>query len=665
MRNIFILIFLFTQFTHIWADEGFWYPLLNGHLYMNMKQLGCKLLPGDICNNGKSISNAVVQFNGGCTGSIISNEGLLITNYHCCKSEILACVPGYKNLDSFTGFWAENRNSEIPIPNLRVKQLIEVKYVSKDSIEYYKDINSSYECDVSLTYTDDKYIMYIYQIFTDIRMVAVPPSCLGRLGGELANWEWPRYSADFAMFRIYSNKQNQPSEYSENNVPYTSGAFIPVSTSGYSEGDFSLILGYPGGGSPCETADFINLMTQKSYPLRAKFYLAKIENIRKSIELNPLVEKRHESLLKGLLNREKRWTLMLDEMNRCYGVEERKKWELGLFDLAQSDSMRTALKELQDRLSEKYEQMEAYSDAYDFYREGFKFISMFTICNQVNDLYKDEGDFETIWNSPTSDKKIKLFYENFNSKIDSELFIQIMNLYKMQINPRKQMPCFIEHKQDIEQWGEYLYTHSVFSSYDKLKDADIQDVVQDPLTVFMKGLNGFYNENVWPYLLSVSDEINTLKRDYRKLVSKMSSTDVWPEVDGNLRLSYGKVVGEDGNHIFQTTLGNLGEASNSDFVLQIPDEMDGANNDKLPLCFLTDTQTSSGSSGSPVLNGDGKLIGVNFDRNHGGTVSDLYYNKLSFRNISVDIRYILFVLQVYGKSNWLLEEMGIKFSSGE
>lgn len=274
MKRFLIVSLIFIQFVSLKADEGLWYPLLNSGLYAKMKEMGLELTLNDIGNNGKGISNAVIQFNNGCTGVIVSKEGLFITNFHCCKTGMLSCVSGYKNMNSFTGFWASSKSNEIPMPNLSIRQLTEVKYIPKDSIDYFRNKNCSFDCVINQTYTDDKYIMYVYQTFTDIRLVAAPSAGLGRLGGDSANWAWPRYSADFAMFRIYSNAQNQPAEYSKENVPYTPESFIPVSTNGYSEGDLSLVLGYPGSGSPCELSDFLSLMSQKSYPLRSEFYFS-------------------------------------------------------------------------------------------------------------------------------------------------------------------------------------------------------------------------------------------------------------------------------------------------------------------------------------------------------------------------------------------------------
>lgn len=505
MKRFLIVSLIFIQFVSLKADEGLWYPLLNSGLYAKMKEMGLELTLNDIGNNGKGISNAVIQFNNGCTGVIVSKEGLFITNFHCCKTGMLSCVSGYKNMNSFTGFWASSKSNEIPMPNLSIRQLTEVKYIPKDSIDYFRNKNCSFDCVINQTYTDDKYIMYVYQTFTDIRLVAAPSAGLGRLGGDSANWAWPRYSADFAMFRIYSNAQNQPAEYSKENVPHTPESFIPVSTNGYSEGDLSLVLGYPGSGSPCELSDFLSLMSQKSYPLRSEFYLAKIESLRKMITLNPALEKVQGNSLKGLLNREKMWALMLGEMNCSQVIAARRDWELRLLKLAHTDSLQNELKKIQSTLSKKYEQMGEYSDAYDFHREGFDFISMFSICNQVTELCKNENGLKTVSSIPGMTEKMKLFYENFDSRIDKELFVKIMNLYDSVICHSKQIPYILKYSRNIGQWGEYLYTHSVFSSYDMLKQVTVQNVMQDSLTVLIKEVENYYNDNIWPNLTKVSN----------------------------------------------------------------------------------------------------------------------------------------------------------------
>jgi hypothetical protein len=688
-KHLIFISFICLLFSPIKADEGFWLPQLDSIKYAELKSMGLKLDGEDIYDDtGQSgLSNAVISFNGACSGAIVSPEGLLLTNFHCCSDEIMKHIFKSEEDKSRDTFLAQSKDKEVYIPNLYIKTLLYIKDVTNDIIgqnnesdgqiidkkikEYIQNIgneNSSYEYVIKPILEGNKYILYAYQKFTDIRAVFIPPLSIGRFGGDSLNWEWPRYNSDFAIFRIYVDSNNRTANYSIDNIPYVPSKFIPISSDGFSENDLAIVLGYPASGNPFETSDFVSLMIGQSYPLRSHLYLMRINMANAMIKNNSSLESSYKSLINGLSNKKKMWDLMISEIG-INGVEKIKAKEQSILQKIKSDSIRVETAKIQNQLNNTYDQMRIYSNAYDVYRDGLKNINVLSICTQINSLLKQSnGSLEPIAFLKALDK-ISLFYKNFDQSVDQNYFIEIMKLYRDVVSKDLQINSLLNNESNISSWAEWLYANSIFANSDnliyKLKNTP-ETIANDPIVLLVNEIEETYNNKVWPFLPQLSEKSKILKKEYLK---NILYTD--PEAsfsingDGNIRLSFGKIKGywDKGKYLnYQTYLGELlaeyKKSSHRDTTIAQIENIDiGLEKSSLPACFITSSQTSSGNSGSPVVNEKGELIGLNFDRNRNGTISDLYYDESTFRNIVVDIRYILFILEKIADAKQLTDEL--------
>jgi Peptidase S46. len=674
------------------AEEGFWLPQMDSTLYRRLKGMGIELEKGDIYNDKgiPSLSNAIISFNGGCSGVITSPQGLLFTNFHCCSYEIMQCLSKYQNKTEENGFYASSQSKEIHIPNLYVKILIGIKDVS-DSIfnitKAKKDVsteqsitqiiqnrqtrNSTCEYIIKPSFSENKYILYTYQIFSDIRAVFIPPSHIARFGGDTTNWQWPRYSADFALFRIYSNSQNEPAAYSSDNIPYSPSVFIPVTLSGFLENDLSLVMGYPGSGSPLEMSGFLSLMIKDSYPLRSLIYSKKINMIENIIKKDAVFHNPNVSLLQGLKNKKKMWDLLISESNAYSIVSQRQVQEQLILNKIKSDSIKKRIANFQNELNGNYNKMRLYSNAYDIYREGLSSIGILSIGRLVSSILKHLPQDSTTLNSSVTLQKIKSAYAYFDKDIDKCFFIQIMDLYKNVVDSNFQTKSLSNHRTGISQWADTIYSALTFSSLDGLINEIKKDPLKmskNPVVLLADEIEGTYANKVWPFLPMLSETTKALRARYlESLTKECPDVSFWPEGDGNIRLSFGRIRNYWNNGKWQGY-----KTIWSDFLSQpkevidstvIPNKGDSGlysiyeKGNNPSMCFVTTSQTSSGSSGSPILNRKGELIGLNFDRNQSGTVSDLFYNESTFRNIAVDIRYIMFIIRKYTKTDSLITEL--------
>lgn len=690
MKKYFIYIsFICLSFSLIKADEGFWLPQLDSLKYTELKRMGLQLNREDIYNDiGQSgLSNAVISFNGACSGVVVSQEGLLLTNFHCCSDRIMEYIYKSKEEQNKDFFLAPSKDREIYIPNLYIKTLVYIKDITdgilghdnkndsqtidikiKEYIQNIKHENSSYEYVIKPILEGNKYILYAYQKFTDIRAVFIPPPSIGRFGGDSLNWEWPRYSSDFAIFRIYADSNNMAANYSTNNVPYIPSKFIPISSDGFSENDLAMVLGYPSSGNPFETSEFVSLMVEQSYPLRSHLYLMRINMMDAMIKNNPSMENSYESLINSLSNKKKMWDLMMSEME-IDGIEKVRVKEQTILQNIKSDSLRIETAKIQNQLNLTYHQMRIYSDAYDIYRDGLKNINILSICTQINSLLKQSnGSLEPIIPLKVLDD-ISLFYKNFDRSVDQGFFIDIMKLYRDVVVKDLQINSLVNNESNISNWAEWLYTNSFLSDSDslisKLKNTP-ETILNDPVMLLMNEIEESYNNKVWSFLPRLSDESKNLKKEYLKnILETDSGTSLSINGDGNIRLSFGKIKGywDKGKYInYQTYLDELiteyKKTSHWDTTItQIENINVGLEKNSFPICFITSSQTSSGNSGSPVVNKTGELIGLNFDRNKSGTISDLYYDESTFRNIVVDSRYILFIVKEIVDAKELADEL--------
>ncbi len=720
MKNKLLITFLLLSTflaPSLIADEGMWIPMLIEKYNIKlMQEKGFKLSAEDIYSVNKAcMKDAVVLFGGGCTGEVISADGLLITNHHCGYSQIQK----HSTLDHdylTNGFWAMSREEELPNPGLSVTFLKRMEDVTgkvmvgitdgMDDKKHDEVLNSNieaiirdaitgtvYSAFVRPFYMGKQYFLFVNESFRDIRLVGAPPSSIGKFGGETDNWIWPRHTGDFSLFRIYADQSNKPADYSKTNVPYKAPYHFPISLRGAKEGDFTMVFGYPGSTAeyvPSYHVDMVkNYLNPKMIDIRTK----KIAIMEDAMNTDPLIRIQYSAKKAGIANSWKKWigeNLGLEKMKT---IEQKEQFEKSLTNWINSDNDRT-LKygNLLPQYKELYTGLREYSFVNSYTNEVF-FISSAEVIGfsrnifMLAELVRNKGDLNQI-----KDLKLKLlesgknFFKNFNQPTDKKLFVAAMELYGENLPIKWQVPEYQKLKNSCK--GNFssivdkLYKQSPFSEESKFtafvtgfNSHSLSKLDKDPIFQMAIKVTDFLVENVKPELNRLNDAIQKLNKDYMTAQMEFGKDRVfYPDANLTLRLTYGSVKGyfsKDAVYFtYYTTLKGIIEKDNPGiYDYDVPAKLKDlyntkdygryAQNGEVHVCFIADNHTTGGNSGSPVLNAEGQLIGVNFDRAWEGVASDLSFNPEQSRNISLDIRYALFIIDKFAGAGYLLNEMTI------
>jgi hypothetical protein len=720
MKNILLISCLLftTLFTpSLLADEGMWIPMLIEKYNIKlMQEKGFKLSAEDIYSVNKAcMKDAVVLFGGGCTGEIISADGLLITNHHCGYSQIQK----HSSLDHdylTNGFWAMSREEELPNPGLTVTFLKRMEDVSAkvlngitdsmDDVQSEKQVNSNiaeivkaatdgtgYSASVKPFYMGKQYFLFVNESFRDIRLVGAPPSSIGKFGGETDNWIWPRHTGDFSLFRIYADKDNKPSDYTKTNVPYKPLYHFPISLKGIKEGDFTMVFGYPGSTSeyvPSYHVDMVkNYINPKMIAIRTK----KIEIMENAMNTDPLIRIQYSAKKSGIANGWKKWIGESQGLEKMNTIGKKEEFEAKLTQWINSEeSRKTHYGNLLPEYKNLYTGLREYSFVNSYTNEVFfntsaEVIGFSRSLTSLAELVKNKGD-----ESQIRDLKLKIiesgktFFHNFNQQTDKKIFVAVMSLYGDNMDIKWQVPEYVELRKqckgDFSGLADKIYKKSSFTDEARFtsfvtgfKASDIAKLEKDPFYRFGTKVTDFLSEKVKPELLRLNSEIQKLNRDYMTAQMEFDKDRLfYPDANLTLRLTYGKVKGyfsKDAVYFtYYTTLKGIMEKDNPDiYDYAVPAKLKELYKTKdygrytqdgeVPVCFIADNHTSGGNSGSPVINAQGQLIGVNFDRAWEGVASDLSYSPEQSRNISLDIRYALFIIDKFAGAGYLLKEMTI------
>ena len=699
------------------ADEGMWIPLLIEKYNIKlMQEKGFKLSAEDIYSVNKAcMKDAVVQFGGGCTGEVISSEGLLITNHHCGYGQILR----HSSLDHdylTNGFWAMSGSEELANPGLTVTFLKRMEDVTSQVLEGVNDSMSNDERDnqvriningiikeaeagtgysafVRPFYMGNQYFLFINETFRDIRLVGAPPSAIGKFGGETDNWIWPRHTGDFSLFRIYADKNNKPAEYSKENVPYKPAYHFPVSLKGVKEGDFTMVFGFPGSTSEYVPSYHIEMIRNYLNPKLIAIRTKKIDIMEEAINSDPLIRIQYSAKKAGIANSWKRWIGEDQGLDRMGTIERKREFEKKLTDWIGSDSHRQALYgNLLPEYKKLYSQLEEYNLVNSYTSEVFFYIGAEAVGFARNlislaELIKNKGETEKI-----EAMKINLiqtgnrFFNNYNQSIDKKLFAAVMTMYGEELDTEWQAPEYLRLKKickgDFKSLADKLYATSVFTDHSRfdsfvkgLNYAGVSKLNKEPFYLLVTDVTDFLSSNIGPELARINKEMQKLNRSYMTAQMEFEKEKVfYPDANSTLRVSYGTVQGYSSrdavyfaNH---TTLTGIMEKDNPEiYDYDVPERLKELYRTKdfgryakyadIPVCFIANNHTTGGNSGSPVINADGQLIGINFDRAWEGVASDLAYNPEQSRNISLDIRYALFLIDKFAGAGYLLDEMTI------
>ncbi len=679
------------------ADEGMWLlPLLQQMNGKAMADLGCRLTPDQIYSiNHSSLKDAVVHFGGGCTGEMISKEGLLVTNHHCGYSSIQGLsTPEHNYLED--GYWAMNRKQELPVPGLSVTFLESMTDVT-DAINNAADpaavrerlvsdaqaANPGCRVNISAYYNQNVFYLLVYKVYTDIRFVGAPPASLGKFGGETDNWMWPRHTCDFSMFRVYAGKDNQPAAYSESNVPYVPKQALKVSLRGVKEGDFTFIMGYPGSTQRFQTADQLEAMMDR-YGVAVKARTERLAVMWDGMEADPNVRLQYANKYAGSANGWKKWQgeqLAFDKLN-IIGRERQKEADFMAWvnqDKTRQAKYGQALKKISDAVAST---RQAQHDTYVL-SESISTIGPLSIYSTVQRaLPATTGSSQTPASVDAAIDRGIAAFKDFNDPLERRMAVAMLEFYRENANPEF-YPTEIGDfaTMDFEKYVDYLFDNSKFSSAEKLQacKGSTREELFDPTDPVIV-LN---NDMAQQLLKIVRQSTNTPQGNLAEgskefaagLLEWKKGEPSYPDANSTMRLTYGTVKPyspKDGvSYWYYTTLNGVMEKEKpDDYEFRVPAKLKElykardygqyANADgDIPTCFLSNNDITGGNSGSPVLDADGALIGLAFDGNWESMSSDVMFEPDLQRCINVDIRYVLFVMDKFGGAGYLLNEMEI------
>jgi len=689
------------------ADEGMWLPSLISQRIVDMQEKGFKLGAEDIYSiNQASLKDAVILFGRGCTGEIISPEGLLLTNHHC----------GYGQIQKHSsvehdylkdGFWAMSREEELPNKGLTVSFLERMEDVTERILEGYADGMSEQQrtdivkknsaavieeavregnglrATVEALYYGNQYFLFLYREYSDIRLVGAPPSSIGKFGGDTDNWMWPRHTGDFSIFRIYADKDNNPAEYSEDNVPYSPKRYFKISAKGVEEGDFTFIYGFPGRTQEYIHSEGVRYIEEIGDPHKINLRTLRLNIQDKYMDQSQKVRIQYSSKNASVANAWKKWQGEVKGIRKMQTVSRKREFEEKFSSWAKGGEFDGVA----ERIADIYSEIEPYQFAADYYTETVRTIEIANLGARFVSLFgqdKESGEYHL--DKKQAKELLESFYKDYHLPIDKECFIAVMKEYDSNMSEGFKPAYYISAMKrygSIEKWAERIFSKSIFtevSKADKALDKTRDQIMKDPAVEFAMEFADWYNENIQPQMRRMNQELQLAYRDYMRGQMTYCRTqrvmkDFYPDANLTLRVAYGHIKGyspADGVYYKpSSTIKGIMEKDNPEiFDYNIPQRLRDIYSEKdygrwadksgeVPVCFIATNHTTGGNSGSPVINADGNLIGINFDRVWEGTMSDIVFDPEICRNISLDIRYVLFTIEKIGNAGYLLEEMNI------
>ncbi len=696
------------------ADEGLWIPLLLQSLNeKEMQDMGMRISAEEIYNiNNSSLKDAILLFGGGCTAEIISEEGLILTNHHCGYAQIQKHSSIGNDLLT-DGFWAMDKQEELPNPGLTVTRLVRMEDVTQrmldgitgemtekerakaikekgEEITAEIEKDSLYKASVRPFYYGNEYYVLVYEIFKDVRLVGAPPSNVGKFGGDTDNWMWPRHTGDFSLFRIYVNKDNEPAEYAEDNVPYKPLYSIPISIKGVQEDDFTFIFGFPGRTQEYLPSDAIEMITQVQNPNRIKLRRKKLDIYESFMTQDPQIRIQYSLKHARLSNGWKKWIGENRGIQKLDGIDTKLGFEKGFNDWVQASAERKKkYGGLLEAFDKSYDEMTNAQLEMIYLVEAGLGVEIVRAARIAAKLVSISEIKETTNEEIQKELKVVLkkgegFYKNYYLPIDRKAFVVLLNIYREEFPP-DQLPAIFalidkKYKGNIDEFADYVFKKSMFANektffdfFDNYKKSKYKKVLKDPAFTMAKSFIDFYGQNTKPVISKLSVEIDSLMRIYMQAqMEYQPENNFYPDANSTLRVAYGKVKPyhpRDGVfYEYQTTLKGIMEKEDPniyDYVVedklkQLYNQKDYGKygmGDEMPVCFIATNHTTGGNSGSPALNADGQLIGLNFDRCWEGTMSDLMFDPDQCRNIMLDIRYFLFMVDKFAGAGHLVDEM--------
>jgi hypothetical protein len=711
MKDIFLLIiFSWLISLNLLADEGMWLPSLVGQQKLDeMRKAGLKLSAEDLYSiNQSSLKDAIVLFGRGCTGAIVSDEGLLLTNHHCGFGSIQR--QSSLEHDYLTdGFWAMSREEELPNAGLTVTLLVRMEDVSvkvlagvKEGIteaERQKAIDDAaktiiaeavngthYKAEVKPLFDGNQYFLYVNEVFKDVRLVGAPPSAIGNFGGDTDNWMWPRHTGDFSVFRIYADSNNLPADYSKSNVPYHPKQALKVSLEGVDKGEFTMVYGFPGRTQQYLPSFMVELIAEDSNPEKIAIRREKLEILGNAMRSDPKVRIQYASKYAGVANYWKKWLGESKGLERFDVVEKKQAFEKEFQSWA--DQAGRAYVDILPVYKSLVDELKPYQLWIDKFSEGPYSLEVIRLASSYRNLVSMEKPSDEDLQKEVSRLKgaIPGFFKDYDMATDKKLFMAMLERFRSSVG-QDQLPYIYQEidkkfNGDIKAYADWVYEESMFVAEDRLSGLmenftakKSKQIINDPVFGMMMSFYKKYTADYADHYEMLMTSQDSLQRIYMKAIMEMENDRVlYADANSTLRISYGVVndyYPKDGVYYeCQTTLEGIIEKDDPEiYDYRVPERLKELYHSKdygrygedgvMHVCFTAANHTTGGNSGSPVLNANGELIGLNFDRNWEGTMSDIMYDPSMCRNIVLDIRYCLFIMDKYAGAGHLVGEMQI------
>jgi hypothetical protein len=715
MKKILIISILFLlNISSSIADDGMWIPmLLEKTRYSDMVKKGLQLSAEDIYSiNRSSLKDAVGLFGGGCTCEIVSEKGLILTNHHCGYG----AIQEHSSVDNdllTNGFWAKNYVEELLAKYLTVTFLIRMEDVTERVLKNLKEnitekernniINDAiktikeeaikgthYDASVKPLFYGNQYFLYVTETFKDIRLVGTPPSAIGKFGGDTDNWMWPRHTGDFSVFRIYADKNNNPADYSIDNVPYKPKKSLTISLKGFKKDDFTMVYGYPFYTYEYLPSKAIELLVNTENPIKIKIRRKKMDVIESDMNQDTKIRIQYSSKQAGIANGWKKWIGQNMGLEKIHAIEKKKEFERSFMKWAElSESRKRKYYNILPEFEKLNKELEPLVIWKDYYNEAIGRLDAVGFASEFKKLTLIKPEKTNELKSELLRLKLKSenFFKDFNVETEKKIFYAMMKIYLTETDT-KNYPEILNNiflnkfKGDLQKYTDYVFAKSYFVDVNRTKDLlehfnkkTKKNILNDPLFKFTDGFNDYYSKNYKEKHNKINIKLDSLNRIYMAGIMEMQKEIIiYPDANATLRLTYGNVDNlfprDAVEYDYFTTLDGIIEKDNPEiYDYNVPQHLKelyykkdfdvyGEDN-KMSVCFIASNHTSGGNSGSPVLNSKGELIGINFDRNWEGTMSDIYYDSELCRNISLDIRYCLFIIDKFAGAKNIVNEMNI------
>jgi hypothetical protein len=707
MKFLRLLFILFV--APVFAQQGgMWVPsLLKGMNETEMKNLGMKITAEDIYSvNKSSLKDAVPHFDGGCTAEVISPKGLILTNHHC----------GYDNIQSHStvehdyltnGFWAYKMEEELPNKDLFVTFIVRIEDVTTKVLEGVTNLpteaekqkkiqeniaslnkslpKESWQENMIKTFFDgNQYLVFVTETFRDVRLVGAPPSSIGKFGSDTDNWVWPRHTGDFSLFRIYADKNNRPAEYSKDNVPYTPKHFFPISLKGIQENDFTMVMGYPGRTQEYLPSFAVEQIMDELNPAKIEVRDAALKVQDGFMRKDNAIKIQYASKYASVANYWKKWIGETKGLKKTNVVGIKQKFEAELQAKIEKAGKQSEYGNVLSEFKTNYANIREYALARDYYMEvvlrNTEILSFGSRLFQLEQVYNTKGEQAFNDRKNNAIAGFEGLYKDFNANVDEKVFEQLINIYATK-SPKQFLPSTLQNINATELASD-IFKNSKLTSYNGLKEllnGDAKSVIEklnnDKGYALVKSIAEAYNKNVAPKFDEMNLKNIALQRTYMKAILELSpkSARIFPDANSTLRITYGKVKGyKPADAVAYTPISYLDGVVEKyvpgDYEFDVPKKLIelyntkdygryADKNGKMPVAFIATNHTTGGNSGSPALDANGNLIGLNFDRVWEGTMSDIHYSPEICRNIMVDARYILFIVDKFAGAKNLVEEM--------